>query len=244
MFWLGTSWCFLSSTCEHQYLMLMWVPRPFFTTLIILTCCDPLPSWHCEVQSSLPSCAITETQRTNPQPLQSGWPAPSSVPVPTRTRFQPTTAQNLYRLCPRRGNLAKAFQSSQWQKKVKQKVWSSELVNIVKTLNNWSIFVLWILLQCVLLFSTAVLLSGGRKKDRDKERPEISPPSDFEHTIHVGFDAVTGEFTVSCLCLDTLTHLIKTLCFVFEFDTLLLFVVSCAGYARAMGPATPEIQHH
>ncbi|ROL54975.1 Serine/threonine-protein kinase PAK 2 [Anabarilius grahami] len=36
---------------------------------------------------------------------------------------------------------------------------------------------------------------GGRRKDRDKERPEISPPSDFEHTIHVGFDAVTGEFT-------------------------------------------------
>uniref|UniRef100_A0A8C9FK45 non-specific serine/threonine protein kinase n=1 Tax=Pavo cristatus TaxID=9049 RepID=A0A8C9FK45_PAVCR len=26
-------------------------------------------------------------------------------------------------------------------------------------------------------------------------RPEISLPSDFEHTIHVGFDAVTGEFT-------------------------------------------------
>lgn len=124
MFCLGTSWCFLSSTCEHQYLMLMWVPPPFFTTLIFLTCCDPLPSWHCEVQSSLPPCAITETQRTNPQPLQSGWPAPSSVPVPTRTRFQPTTAPNLYRLCPRRGNLAKAFQSSQWQKKVKQKVWS------------------------------------------------------------------------------------------------------------------------
>jgi len=36
---------------------------------------------------------------------------------------------------------------------------------------------------------------GGRKKDKDKERPEISSPSDFEHTIHVGFDAVTGEFT-------------------------------------------------
>uniref|UniRef100_A0A668A6G6 non-specific serine/threonine protein kinase n=1 Tax=Myripristis murdjan TaxID=586833 RepID=A0A668A6G6_9TELE len=32
-------------------------------------------------------------------------------------------------------------------------------------------------------------------KDRDKDRPEISSPSDFEHTIHVGFDAVTGEFT-------------------------------------------------
>uniref|UniRef100_A0A8B9L6I1 non-specific serine/threonine protein kinase n=1 Tax=Astyanax mexicanus TaxID=7994 RepID=A0A8B9L6I1_ASTMX len=26
---------------------------------------------------------------------------------------------------------------------------------------------------------------GGRKKDKDKERPEISPPSDFEHTIHM-----------------------------------------------------------
>uniref|UniRef100_A0A8C2L5Z8 non-specific serine/threonine protein kinase n=2 Tax=Cyprinus carpio TaxID=7962 RepID=A0A8C2L5Z8_CYPCA len=38
-------------------------------------------------------------------------------------------------------------------------------------------------------------LKCGRRKDRDKERPEISPPSDFEHTIHVGFDAVTGEFT-------------------------------------------------
>uniref|UniRef100_A0A667ZEZ7 non-specific serine/threonine protein kinase n=1 Tax=Myripristis murdjan TaxID=586833 RepID=A0A667ZEZ7_9TELE len=36
---------------------------------------------------------------------------------------------------------------------------------------------------------------GQSSKDRDKERPEISPPSDFEHTIHVGFDAVTGEFT-------------------------------------------------
>uniref|UniRef100_A0AAQ4PQ06 non-specific serine/threonine protein kinase n=1 Tax=Gasterosteus aculeatus aculeatus TaxID=481459 RepID=A0AAQ4PQ06_GASAC len=30
---------------------------------------------------------------------------------------------------------------------------------------------------------------------KEKERPEISLPSDFEHTIHVGFDAVTGEFT-------------------------------------------------
>lgn len=36
---------------------------------------------------------------------------------------------------------------------------------------------------------------GGRRKDRDRERPEISSPSGFEHTIHVGFDAVTGEFT-------------------------------------------------
>uniref|UniRef100_A0A671R6W9 non-specific serine/threonine protein kinase n=1 Tax=Sinocyclocheilus anshuiensis TaxID=1608454 RepID=A0A671R6W9_9TELE len=34
--------------------------------------------------------------------------------------------------------------------------------------------------------------SSANKK---KERPEISLPSDFEHTIHVGFDSVTGEFT-------------------------------------------------
>ncbi|XP_054242268.1 serine/threonine-protein kinase PAK 2 isoform X5 [Indicator indicator] len=41
------------------------------------------------------------------------------------------------------------------------------------------------------------MFSGTEKgsKKKEKERPEISPPSDFEHTIHVGFDAVTGEFT-------------------------------------------------
>ncbi|XP_012495220.1 PREDICTED: serine/threonine-protein kinase PAK 2 [Propithecus coquereli] len=41
------------------------------------------------------------------------------------------------------------------------------------------------------------IFSGTEKgsKKKEKERPEISPPSDFEHTIHVGFDAVTGEFT-------------------------------------------------
>nr|XP_002131099.1 serine/threonine-protein kinase PAK 1 [Ciona intestinalis] len=33
------------------------------------------------------------------------------------------------------------------------------------------------------------------KKEKVRERPEISYPSDFEHTVHVGFDAVTGEFT-------------------------------------------------
>uniref|UniRef100_A0A8C9NTJ2 non-specific serine/threonine protein kinase n=1 Tax=Serinus canaria TaxID=9135 RepID=A0A8C9NTJ2_SERCA len=36
---------------------------------------------------------------------------------------------------------------------------------------------------------------GDKSKKKEKERPEISLPSDFEHTIHVGFDAVTGEFT-------------------------------------------------
>nr|XP_061797013.1 serine/threonine-protein kinase PAK 1-like isoform X3 [Nerophis lumbriciformis] len=42
-----------------------------------------------------------------------------------------------------------------------------------------------------------ILTGGGDKTYKKKERPEISLPSDFEHTIHVGFDAVTGEFTVS-----------------------------------------------
>ena len=31
-----------------------------------------------------------------------------------------------------------------------------------------------------------------------KKKPEISYPTQFEHTIHVGFDPVTSEFTVSC----------------------------------------------
>ncbi|XP_053565784.1 serine/threonine-protein kinase PAK 2 [Bombina bombina] len=40
------------------------------------------------------------------------------------------------------------------------------------------------------------MFSGTEKGSKKKpERPEISPPSDFEHTIHVGFDSVTGEFT-------------------------------------------------
>ena len=61
------------------------------------------------------------------------------------------------------------------------------------------------------------MFPGGRKKDKDKERPEISPPSDFEHTIHVGFDAVTGEFTVSFHWLVILTFVF------FFFHKLLVF---------------------
>jgi len=34
-------------------------------------------------------------------------------------------------------------------------------------------------------------------KDHISEKPNISYPTNFEHTIHVGFDAITGEFTVS-----------------------------------------------
>uniref|UniRef100_A0A4W5N3Q8 CRIB domain-containing protein n=1 Tax=Hucho hucho TaxID=62062 RepID=A0A4W5N3Q8_9TELE len=48
------------------------------------------------------------------------------------------------------------------------------------------------------------IFPGGDKtnKKKERERPEISLPSDFEHTIHVGFDAVTGEFTVSISLTD------------------------------------------
>ncbi|XP_076046738.1 serine/threonine-protein kinase PAK 3-like protein isoform X2 [Oratosquilla oratoria] len=35
----------------------------------------------------------------------------------------------------------------------------------------------------------------GGKKHKDGDKPNISYPTNFEHTIHVGFDAVTGEFT-------------------------------------------------
>lgn len=63
----------------------------------------------------------------------------------------------------------------------------------------------------VITSTSLFISSGGRKKDRDKERPEISPPSDFEHTIHVGFDAVTGEFTVSFSSLLLVTRIPKPL---------------------------------
>ncbi|XP_043929286.1 serine/threonine-protein kinase PAK 1 isoform X1 [Protopterus annectens] len=46
-------------------------------------------------------------------------------------------------------------------------------------------------------FIWSIFPGAGDKtnKKKEKERPEISLPSDFEHTIHVGFDSVTGEFT-------------------------------------------------
>ncbi|XP_063233935.1 serine/threonine-protein kinase Pak [Bacillus rossius redtenbacheri] len=34
-----------------------------------------------------------------------------------------------------------------------------------------------------------------KQKGKDGEKPNISYPTNFEHTVHVGFDAVTGEFT-------------------------------------------------
>ena len=36
---------------------------------------------------------------------------------------------------------------------------------------------------------------GGFHYWKDSEKPVISPPTNFEHTLHVGFDPSTGEFT-------------------------------------------------
>ncbi len=36
---------------------------------------------------------------------------------------------------------------------------------------------------------------NAKKERRDAEKPVISPPTNFEHTVHVGFDQITGEFT-------------------------------------------------
>ena len=36
-----------------------------------------------------------------------------------------------------------------------------------------------------------------RKNNDRSDKPNISYPTNFEHTVHVGFDAVTGEFTES-----------------------------------------------
>ncbi|XP_057327586.1 serine/threonine-protein kinase Pak isoform X2 [Microplitis mediator] len=39
-------------------------------------------------------------------------------------------------------------------------------------------------------------LKGKMKVKESKDKPNISYPTNFEHTVHVGFDAVTGEFTL------------------------------------------------
>lgn len=39
------------------------------------------------------------------------------------------------------------------------------------------------------------LKSKMRSKTKENDKPNISYPTNFEHTVHVGFDAVTGEFT-------------------------------------------------
>lgn len=40
-------------------------------------------------------------------------------------------------------------------------------------------------------------IKGSKSTAHNDSKPNISYPTNFEHTVHVGFDAVTGEFTVS-----------------------------------------------
>lgn len=48
--------------------------------------------------------------------------------------------------------------------------------------------------------------SGNKiAKIKENEKPVISNPSNFEHTVHVGFDPHTGEFTV-CILIYTFKH--------------------------------------
>lgn len=42
-------------------------------------------------------------------------------------------------------------------------------------------------------------IKSNKTSTLNSDKPNISYPTNFEHTVHVGFDAVTGEFTVSYL---------------------------------------------
>lgn len=43
----------------------------------------------------------------------------------------------------------------------------------------------------------AKLKSNKSSMVHTSDKPNISYPTNFEHTVHVGFDPVSGEFTVS-----------------------------------------------
>ena len=57
----------------------------------------------------------------------------------------------------------------------------------IRKRSSWFMGVV-VCLYCI--FSSFLVKSG---------RPTISSPVDFEHTVHVGFDPITGEFTVSLI---------------------------------------------
>ena len=65
-----------------------------------------------------------------------------------------------------------------------------------------------------LCFTFIVIISAIFLKQKENDKPYISAPSNFEHTVHVGFDSHTGEFTVS------IYHI--CLCFSFSVPTLFL----------------------
>lgn len=66
---------------------------------------------------------------------------------------------------------------------------------------------------------------GHHRGDHSSEKPNISYPTNFEHTVHVGYDSVTGEFTVSifynCFLISTA---LRNTCFYFA----LFYILSSA----------------
>ena len=61
--------------------------------------------------------------------------------------------------------------------------------------------------KCTMYWSCGLHVTGSKTVKLTNDKPVISPPSNFEHTVHVGFDPHTGEFTVSC-CLYLLFYVV------------------------------------
>lgn len=55
-------------------------------------------------------------------------------------------------------------------------------------------------------------IKGSKSAAHNDNKPNISYPTNFEHTVHVGFDAVTGEFTVSDIFCNIIDVTLKISC--------------------------------
>lgn len=71
----------------------------------------------------------------------------------------------------------------------------------------------------------------GTKPSHMDSKPNISYPTNFEHTVHVGFDAVTGEFTVSsCRIVVLYSMRYFFLCLLLGLAIILILGLRKAGY--------------